>query len=270
MGSRVAFVSNRNDGIARIYVADTNGTNVTPLTVGMGPAWSPDGKQIVFHRFAAMQPPTIFVINADGSDETPLREGDQPAWSPDGTRIAYVSGNDIYMMNNDGSDPKLFITHNFANDNGGCFSPKWSGDGTHIAIACQEYDVSYGTYLVNVAGTPTPVSFYDHAATTNWDKWDLDWSHDSSRIAFSDRNAQVIASLRPDGTDYKMYASSSTASANPSWSPDGHSVAFSQGFWQSSTPVRIYVAKIDGTVTRMIPDLTGVPDYYDSDPAWSP
>ena len=110
------------DGSGQRRLTRNGGRNVAP-------AWSPDGRRIVFERrFGRRQSNgvrvrrsvgyEVHVMNADGSGQqrlTPrgsdLRAGldDQrrPGWSPDGRRIAFVSkrdGNDeVYVMNADGS-----------------------------------------------------------------------------------------------------------------------------------------------------------------------
>ena len=62
------------------------------------PAFSPDGKQIVYFVSNADEFPGIFIMNADGSGDRKLVEnmtsstssGGSIAWSPDGTRIYYT------------------------------------------------------------------------------------------------------------------------------------------------------------------------------------
>ena len=49
------------------------------------------------------------------------------AWSPDGQMIAYADGNDIFVVKNDGSEPRKLVS---APDM--AFDPAWSPDGTVI------------------------------------------------------------------------------------------------------------------------------------------
>jgi TolB protein len=107
-------VSSRNWDI---FVMNSDGSNPTRLTSpqrgsdsSVQPAWSPDGRQIVFasDRNGAAD---IFTMNADGSNVTALTRDDfvdlMPAWSPDGRLIAFSSDRagvfQIYVIGVDGS-----------------------------------------------------------------------------------------------------------------------------------------------------------------------
>lgn len=66
-----------SNGSHALYSFDTD--QVTPLTKGTEPAWSPDGKMIVFSRSDG-----LFIINADGTNMHRITQGPhfQPAWRP--------------------------------------------------------------------------------------------------------------------------------------------------------------------------------------------
>jgi TolB protein len=79
------------------------------------PAWSPDGKSIVFTRLAGPKAgEDVHVIRLDGSGRrrltrTPGFDGDA-SWSPDGRQLAFMSARDgsydIYVMSADGLTPR--------------------------------------------------------------------------------------------------------------------------------------------------------------------
>jgi len=86
-----------------IVQADGSGQRLLAEDAAANPAWSPDGKQLAFHRFVDPseyfngRPCTVrtWIVDADGSDEHRLDElgdgcGLPPLWSPDGTRLASV------------------------------------------------------------------------------------------------------------------------------------------------------------------------------------
>ena len=149
-GRKIAFDgfqgSDPND---EIYVVNANGGGLTALTscAGYGagcfnsyPAWSPDGRRIVFihedDSDADGNPinEQVWVMSANGSDKTQLTFGpaghDQtPDWSPDGRKIAYMEDGHIFTMRADGSH-QTQLTFGAAFD----FGTAWSGDGRHIAF----------------------------------------------------------------------------------------------------------------------------------------
>jgi len=124
-GRKVGFRSLR-DGSGEIYVVNVDGTGLRRLThltrnpVSSGgttwsaPAWSPDGRKILFVRRGwghGLGNSEILVMNADGSRQRNLTRNpapdDDPVWSPDGRKILFVSKRDghgeVYVMNANGS-----------------------------------------------------------------------------------------------------------------------------------------------------------------------
>ncbi|MFE7194903.1 hypothetical protein [Kitasatospora sp. NPDC057541] len=127
-------------------------TNDTPYSgVVTDPAWSPDGKQLVFsYRTSATGQPAnsraLYIVNADGTGLrrlTPweLRAGDRANWSPDGSRIVFTTypagpdnapGGGIYTVHPDGTAVEA-LTPGPSDTTYGIAS--YSPDGTAIAFA---------------------------------------------------------------------------------------------------------------------------------------
>jgi Tol biopolymer transport system component len=77
----------------QLFRITTDGTGIEQITKGnkpaTDPAFSPDGKRIVFVRLGA----GVYVMNLDGSGERRLTSGPHdllPVWSPDAKHIAFI------------------------------------------------------------------------------------------------------------------------------------------------------------------------------------
>lgn len=112
------------------------------------PAWSPDGKQIVFQSYRDGNF-HLWTVAPDGKQLTQLTSGTfddrEPHWSPDGRKIVFASdrgGNyDIWTI--ELASKKLEqLTRDPAND----YNPAWSPDGKRIAFV-SERNAGRGVWL---------------------------------------------------------------------------------------------------------------------------
>lgn len=93
---------------------------------------SPDGRTIAFDLLG-----DIYTLSINGGTATRIAEGlpfeMQPQFSPDGRKIAFTSdrggGDNIWIMNRDGSDKRALTAEKFRLLN----QPAWSPDGKFIA-----------------------------------------------------------------------------------------------------------------------------------------
>ncbi|MHB8597917.1 MAG: WD40 repeat domain-containing protein [Ktedonobacteraceae bacterium] len=97
-------------------------------------AWSPDGKYIVSSSYDG----STQVWNASTGHkiadfEAHQREPGQAAWSPDGKTIAYITGDQVNVVNP--FTGKVLMTHNGPNDKYGLTDLTWAPDGKSIASA---------------------------------------------------------------------------------------------------------------------------------------
>ena len=123
-----------------LAVAATDGSGAVPLArlteSDTDPAWSPDGKRLVFTgRTANGRHIDLFTVRSDGTRLRRLTRsgGFDPTWSSR-NRIAYVRGSSIRVMRADGSHGRTIA-------NG--FHPDWSPSGRSLA-----YDLRGRVYTV--------------------------------------------------------------------------------------------------------------------------
>jgi Tol biopolymer transport system component len=227
---KIAFTSDQ-DGVPEIYVIDPDGSQLTKLgnsiTPKFNPAWSPDGKKIVFGTNDS-DSARLYIMNADGSSPVKLIDTEE--------------------LNNQTTLTWRFVT--------GCCSPVWSPDGRKIAFSIAHYVgccLSYSNiYVINADGSNL-IGISDHSALD----FDPAWSPDSQKIAFNsgvewDKVGLVpnscggklgICVITVDNTNSIKLTSIKEDGGNPNWSPDGKKIAFATS---RDGKAEIYVMNADG------------------------
>jgi Tol biopolymer transport system component len=239
-------------------------TTYTDGTFVDAPAWSADGKEIIF---VVVAPPDfigqLWVMKADGSNRHRLFTdqsgfGDyQPDFSPDGKEVAFtrckIGGNcAIHRVQADGSGLRAVTPFN-ANPDVFDIVPRFSPDGRTIAFGSFTRGGILGAiYVVNNDGsglhrvTPAPVS-----AVIS------DWSPDGERLGIDSHccNPQIpsLFVIGKEGTGLSRitFDQGKLSDDGPSWSPEGDAIVFQRRNLETGM-AGIFILRFDGKGETLI------------------
>ena len=253
-GRAAEIVVMRPDGSERRQLTDN-------AVMDVAPAWSPDGRRIVFVRAQdsiagyPQRRPDIYVMNADGSGARRLFESSvaagAPQWSPDGQRIIFEQpdpasgGFQLYVMNVDGSNVRRLSSGPPEN-----FGADWSHDGARVLFLSNRSPRYWWTmYVMNADGSGERQLAGDEACVSNASG--ARWSPDDAVIAYS-CDADYSGALWIIGADGTNPVRLTTPGAEPVWSPDGKQIAFVS---TRDGPYSLYILeRPSGAVTRLTGD----------------
>jgi TolB protein len=277
---KIAFYKQTVEGPDELFVVNSDGlgqqniTN-TPDVSETTPAWSPDGKKLVYQ----LHPPRrgadteIAIIHVKSGSKRKITDNSyqdlHPAWSPDGTEIVFVNQsattNDLYTMKRDGSGPRQ-LTDSTYNE----FSPAWSPDGTKIAFSRNNSQTNHSDiWTVRAADGSNPKNLT--GTDTGSDENDPDWSPDGTKIAFTldaSGKASDIYVVRSDGTGLRNVTKTPLVyEGDPAWSPNGRRIAFLRNDPQTSQNDIWTVRAADGSDPMQVTDTPSVSEFA---PTWQP
>jgi TolB protein len=227
--SRMLFVSG-----GRVYRADSDGHDITPLTpagqTALSPAWSPDAQRIAFTQLGEGR--GGIVVQTLSNSATFVAPGSQtalnitPAFSPDGRTLAFAHsderGTDIYTANVTERCCAQRLTVGRYADN---LSPTFSPDGRRIAFISTRAGPPQ-LYVMAADGTDQELlAPFDFGATGSSNA--PEWSPDGANVVFHREvsGSPQIFLVDVSGRRVRQLTSSGR-NEDPTWAPDGRHVAF--------------------------------------------
>jgi TolB protein len=282
---RIVYVAAETDVHALALVPSSGGPArlLLPSTAGAQgrPAWSPDGKRLVFAKNTASVVSVIKfgtsdcvleVADADGSHVHPIPgarsnvDSPDPAWSPDGRELAYVRDDGVYVIAATGGTPRVLAKGEYP------WSPVWSPDGRLIAFGNGTVYDNGRLEVVSPDGSGRRV-----IRTGLYLDERIDWSPGGRLFA--------LVTPAPGYDEAKLHTVTMTGKStgiwgrgmdDPSWSPDGSRMAVSDpaavnpAIAPDATPTSLE-APGTGVITLIAPDGTRTSlDAIGSYPAWQP
>jgi Tol biopolymer transport system component len=258
-GTRLAFESTRiapeaNGDLKEIYVMRPDGTQITQVTHIGGysdePSWAPDASLLAFASDGADYPHSagIYLVRPDGTgmrrilalptDDPRARWLEAPRISPDGRHVAYTyyrGGKDtphkyagevsaLYVADIDGGHPRRLTPWGTTTGDA-----DWSPDGTQLTFETN------GTHLGNFASVMVIGA-------------DGSGSHALTTDLFTG-----IGYFNGNGKQQPLFISSSY---DPVWSPDGTTILFSHGSYDSTGGATgLQVIHPDGSGQEWVSDV---------------
>jgi Tol biopolymer transport system component len=232
LAQQIAFIriDFTNHGVQQVFRVQPNGHDLTDVSNNTmlfddTPAWSPDRSRIVFARAPnSTLPSALWTMYADGSGQRqltfpPAGTWDiEPRWSHDGKTIVFQRFYEIWLVDTDGTNPRVLPASQVKNPPALHHMPSWHPNGTEIAF-CRESGGLSGIAVAQVngapgqfemlTGNPVLVAFSRNDGNTVR-IWTIDASGDvNSEKAVSNPNVSSIDQA-------------------PCWSPDGTQLAFTR------------------------------------------
>ncbi len=179
-GRRIVFsgpISDDSDGRYGLYSITANGLGLRRITApaysDFDPAWSADGQWLAFSRdyTGSSDPLTCCRLMLARSNGQNLRAlpgilgATHPTWSPDGARLAFATPRGLWVVNRNGSSPRLIAT-------GRINHPAWSPDGRFIAYTHRTSELQTQLRVIAASGGHPAVrhAVNGHVDSPAWDR----------------------------------------------------------------------------------------------------
>ncbi len=260
-------------GDTEVFATDpVSGTSINltnaPLSEERYPAWSADGKKIVFtSNREDGQTFNLYIANADGSNPKQLTHIPKgavaywPSFTADGKFIYFNEGNtsSIYRVRPSGEG-----LQQMAQGRDGNISP----DGKRI-VYTEKGTKGYGVWVMDADGTNRKQIVEQESEIGGIAPV---WSHDGKKIAFSGQDGAYaeIFICQADGSNLQQITKLQKISSSPAFSRDDAYISFrvtDEAYWRNAQKREktyeekgadkrpVWFMKVDGTEVQIIESL---------------
>jgi TolB protein len=271
-GSRLAFDRFGTNLPFTVVVSHPDGGNAHEIAVGLGPVWSPGGREIAYASSPSPGPTRIYLVRPNGTNKRRLSslrivDAESPAWSPDGSRLAFNAERTYsspHFIDVVGEDRRT--EHRLATVGASTSRPAWSPNGRLIAFSTE--NDRYTKLLVASSDGNTTRTLFTRSTPSLNSIDAIGWARNGKTIAFAAANGlgtNSPFSVYVVGSSGQGFKRVRRQAFDPNWSPDGSELVFPTNYRRSNNTA-LEVVNSQGKILRWI----DVSPWNDSEPAWQP
>jgi Tol biopolymer transport system component len=219
---------------------------------------------------------TVYITSANpGAVPRVIAEGYRsPVWSPDGSALAVHTDDGIYLLDPDGTNPRLLHSFAVAGKVIRFGIAQWSPDGEAILVYYTESSsltAPWALYRVSVHGDDDGFFVTDVGPDQCRAGLQPSWSPDSRHVVL--RGSSALCIFSAEGTPESSIEDGgfTLVRERPDWHPDGSRIAFTHFTYEGlGAAYRAYYS-----IRTILPGGTGevnlsAPHEGDQEPHWSP